>query len=211
VAELKSVLERNLPRSRQAEIKLDALRSQRRDFGIACGLSLIGGVVAIAIDPRLALGLAAIAVGTGVLCARSFWQRRELLVMLLVERDAYTIEAVRRQAARFATPKRRHRLGAWVRKLVAVADGEAHPPSTNVRVLDARIEPRRERLIKLADAFDDDAVEVHPASVALLHQLLTRPGLSPLYNVGLSEDLLDLALHRIEAGVEVTPAGQITP
>lgn len=211
MAELKSVLERNLPRSREAEARLDALRGQARDFGIACGLSLIGAVVAIAIDPRLTLGLAAIAVGTGVLCARSRWRRRELLVMLLIERDAYEIEAVRRHATRFATPKRRHRLGAWVRKLVAVADGEAHPPSTNVRVLDARIEPRRERLIKLADAFNDDAVEVHPASVALLHQLLTRPGLSPLYNIGLSEDLLDLALHRVEAGIAVAPAGQITP
>jgi hypothetical protein len=43
---------------------------------------------------------------------------------------------------------------------------------------------------------------VHPASVALVHQLLTRPGLSPLYNIGLQEDVLDLALHRVEAGVE---------
>jgi hypothetical protein len=202
VAELKSVLERDLPRSRDAELKLDALRAQGRDFGIACALSLVGVVVAAAIDARLVLILAAIACGTGVLCARSVWRRRELLVLLLAERDAYSIAAVRGRARGFATAKRRHRLGAWLRKLVAIADGEQPPPSTNVRVIDARVRPRRERLLKLADAFDDDAREVHPASVALLHQVLTRPGLSPLYNVGLQDDLVDLALHRVEAGVE---------
>jgi hypothetical protein len=202
VAELKSVLERDLPRSHEAARKLDALRSQGRDFGIACALSLAGTAVALAIEPRLALLFAAVAFGTALLCGRSLWRRRELLVLLLAERDAYAIDAVRRRASHFATAKRRRRMGAWLRKLVAVADGEQHPPSTNVRVIDARVRPRRERLLKLADAFDDDTRQVHPASVALLHQALTRPGFSPLYNVGLEEDLLDLVLHRVEAGIE---------
>jgi hypothetical protein len=202
VAELKSVLDRNLPRSHEAELKLDALRAQARDFGVASGLSVVGAAVAVAIDSRLVLILVAIALGTGVLCARAVWRRGELLVLLLAERDAYSIPAVRRRAKHFATPTRRHRLGAWLRKIVAVADGEQHPPSTNVRIIDARVRPRRERLLKLAEALDDERREVHPASVALLHQVLTRPGLSPLYNLGLDEDLVDLALHRVEAGIE---------
>jgi hypothetical protein len=202
VAQLKSVLERDLPRSEEAERKLEALRAQGRDFAVACGFSLIGVAIAVAVDQRLALALAAVAFGTAVLCARAVWRRRELIVMLLADRDAYSIAAVRRQGGRFATVKRRHRMGAWLRKIVAVADGDQHPPSTNVRVIDARVRPRRERLLKLADAFDDDGRKVHPASVALLHQMLTRPGVSPLYNVGLQEDLVDLALHRVEAGVE---------
>jgi hypothetical protein len=202
VAELKSVLDRNLPRSREAELKLEALRAQARDFGVASGLSVVGAAVAVAIDSRLVLILVAIALGTGVLCARAVWRRGELLVLLLAERDAYSIPAVRRRADHFATPTRRHRLGAWLRKIVAVADGDQHPPSTNVRIIDARVRPRRERLLKLAEALDDDRREVHPASVALLHQVLTRPGLSPLYNLGLDEDLVDLALHRVEAGIE---------
>lgn len=202
MAELKSVLDRNLPRSREAELKLEALRAQARDFGVASGLSVVGAAVAVAIDSRLVLILVAIALGTGVLCARAVWRRGELLVLLLAERDAYSIPAVRRRADHFATPTRRHRLGAWLRKIVAVADGDQHPPSTNVRIIDARVRPRRERLLKLAEALDDDRREVHPASVALLHQVLTRPGLSPLYNLGLDEDLVDLALHRVEAGIE---------
>jgi hypothetical protein len=202
VAELKSVLDRNLPRSHEAGLKLEALRAQARDFGVASGLSVVGAAVAVAIDSRLVLILVAIALGTGVLCARAVWRRGELLVLLLAERDAYSIPAVRRRADHFATPTRRHRLGAWLRKIVAVADGDQHPPSTNVRIIDARVRPRRERLLKLAEALDDDRREVHPASVALLHQVLTRPGLSPLYNLGLDEDLVDLALHRVEAGIE---------
>jgi hypothetical protein len=205
VAQLKSVVDRDLPRSEEAERKLDALRAQARDFGIACALSLVAVIVALAEDPRLALLLAAVAVGTGVLCGRSLWRRRELLVMLLADRDAFSIEAVRRQASRFDTADRRHRLGRWLRKIVAVADGEQHPPSTTVRVLDSRVRPRRERLLKLAGQFDDDSSQIHTSSVALLHQLLTRPGLSPLYNIGLQEDLLDLALHRVEAGIEPHP------
>ncbi len=207
MAELKSVLERDLPRSEEAERQLGALRSQARDFGIACALCIVGAVIAVAVASRLALLFGAVAVGTGVLCARSLLRRRELLVLLLAQRDAYSIDAVRRQASRFATPSRRHRIGAWVRKVVAVADGKERPPSTSVRVLDARVRPRRERLLKLADAFDDDAREVHPASVALLHQTLTRPGVSPLYNIGLEEDLLDLVLHRVEAGIPPGPQG----
>ena len=200
--ELKSVLERDLPPSREAEFKLGALRSQARDFGIACALSLVGALIAFAIDPRLAVALLATAVGTGALCGRSVWRRRGLLVALLSDRNSYSIDAVRRQAERFATPTRTHRLAAWLRKLVAVADGDELPASTHVRPLDARVKPRRERLLKLADALDEDARDVHPASVALLHQMLTRPALSPLYNIGLEDDLVDLALHRVEAGIE---------
>lgn len=199
---LRSVLERELPPPREAEVKLDALRAQARDFAIASVLALAGTVVAIVAEPRLAPVLTAVTVALLLLTGRSLWRRDELLTILLPARDAYSIEAVRRQAARFATGGRRRRLGSWLRKVVAVAEGEEHPPSTSIRVIDARVRPRRDRLLRLADAFDDDTREIHPASVALLHQVLTRPGVSPLYNPGIEEDLLDLALHRVEAGVE---------
>lgn len=165
-------------------------------------LAAVGTVVAVAVEPRLALILAAAAVATLVLAGRSIWRRRELLVILLPQRDAYSIDAVRNEAARFATPARRHRLGRWLRTIVDVADGLEQAPSANVRAIDARVRPRRERMLRIADAFEDDARDVHPAGVALLHQVLTRPGVSPLYNPGLDEDLLDLALHRVEAVVE---------
>jgi hypothetical protein len=199
---LRSVLERELPPPREAELKLDALRAQARDFAIASALALAGTVVAIMAEPRVAPVLAAATAAMLLLTGRSLWRRQELLTILLPARHAYSIDAVSRQAARFATGVRRRRLGSWLRKVVAVAEGEEQPPSANVRVIDARVRPRRGRILKLADAFEDDAREIHPASVALLHQLLTRPGVSPLYNPGIEEDLLDLALHRVEAGVE---------
>jgi len=199
---VRSVLERDLPPLNEVERKLGALRSQARDFLIAFGLAAVGTAVAVAAEPRLAVVLAAAALATLVLAGRSIWRRRELVVMLMPRRDAYEIETVRSEATRFATPARRQRLGAWLRQIIAVADGEQRPPSQNVRVINARVEPRRERLLRMAEALEDDAREVHPASVALLHQMLTRPGVSPLYNPGLDEDLLDLGLHRVEAGIE---------
>jgi hypothetical protein len=202
--ELRSVLERDSPPLQEAERRLDALRAQARDLAIAFALAVIGTVVAIALEPRLAPILAAAALATVVLAGRSVWRRRELLVILLPQREAYSIEAVRKEAARFATAARRHRLGQWLREVVEVADGLRPAPSANVRVIDARVQPRRERILRLADALEDDIRTVHPTSVALLHQVLTRPGVSPLYNPGLDEDLLDLALHRVEAGVDPT-------
>ncbi|MBV9604522.1 MAG: hypothetical protein JO027_05425 [Solirubrobacterales bacterium] len=200
--QLRSVLDRDLPPLQDAERKLDALGSQTRDLLIAFVLALVGTVLAAVAEPRLAVILAAAAIATLVLAGRSVWRRRELLVMLLPLRDAYGIEAVRKQAKQFVTVARRRRLGGWLREVVAVADGEQHPPSSSVRVINARVLPRRERLLRIADALEEDGRDVHPASVALLHQVLTRPGMSPLYNPGLDEDLLDLALHRVEAGVD---------
>ena len=199
---LKSVLERAAPRSPEAEAKLVVLGQQARDFIIASVLGFAGTAIAVAAVPQLALALAAAAVLALVLSGRSLWRRRELLDALLLDREAYSIEAVRHRATRFATPARRHRLGNWARTILKVSKGEELPASASVRVLSDRVLPRHERLLRIASAFEDDARSVHPASVALLHRLLTRPGLSPLYNPGLDEDLLDLALHRVEAGVD---------
>jgi hypothetical protein len=201
---LKSVLERDSPRSPEAEAKLQILRQQARDFAIASVLGFGGAVIAAAAAPQLAFALAAAGVFTLALCGRSLWRRRELLGALLLDRDAYAIEAVRHRAAHFATSARRHRLGKWARTIVRVANGEELPASANVRVLPERVHPERERLLRIADALEDDARTIHPASVALMHRLLTRPGLSPLYNPGLEADLLNLALHRVEAGVDRT-------
>ena len=38
--------------------------------------------------------------------------------------------------------------------------------------------------------------------MAIVHRMLTRPGLSPLYNPGLPEETLDEAIRRAEACVE---------
>jgi hypothetical protein len=198
---LKSVLERTAPRSPEAESRLVVLRLQARDFAIASAAAVAGTGLAVSYEPGLAVPLAAATVTTVALGCRSLWRRRELVRALMRERDAYAIDAVCREGKRFATAPRRHRLGGWLRKLVRIADGEEPPPSLSLRVIDDRVRPRRERLLRLADALEDDRRQVHPASVALLHHLLTIPGLSPLYNPGLDADLVDLALHRIEAGI----------
>ncbi len=199
---LRSVLEREVPPSRESEVQLDALRAQSRDYAVGAAVGIVGAPLVIAVQPQLGIAIALAAVAAMVLCLRSVLRRRELLRLLLRDRGAYEIATVRREGERFANPARRHRLGAWLRSLVKVADAEGVPPSLNLRAIDARVRPRRERFLRIADALEADERSMHPASVALLHQLLTRPPVSPLYNHGLDEDLLDLVLHRVEAGLD---------
>lgn len=206
---LRSVLEREVPPSQESELKLGALAAQSRDYAVAALVGFVGAPFALVAQRQLGLAIVAAAIAAAVLGLRSRLRRRELLALLMRDRGAYEIEAVRNEGERFANPARRHRLGAWLRNLVKVADAEGVPASLNLRAIDDRVRPRRERLLRLADAFETDARSIHPASVALLHQLLTRPPTSPLYNHGLEEDLLDLVLHRVEAGLDCgrPPAG----
>jgi hypothetical protein len=199
---LRSVLEREVPPSQESELRLQALRAQSRDYAIGALVGIVGAPIAIVVAPQLGVAIAVAAAAAIALCLRSVTRRRGLLALLLRDRGAYEIADVRRAGERFANPARRHRLGAWLRSLVKVADAEGVPASLNLRAIDERVRPRRERFLRIADALEADERSIHPASVALLHQMLTRPPVSPLYNHGLDEDLLDLALHRVEAGVE---------
>lgn len=207
---LRSVLEREVQPSQESDLRLKALRAQARDYAVGALVGIVGAPFAIVVEPQLGLAIVAAAVAALVLCMRSVLRRRTLLALLLRDRGAYEILAVRREGERFANPARRHRLGAWLRSLVQVADAEGVPASLNLRAIDERVAPRRERFLRLADALEADERSIHPASVALLHQLLTRPPVSPLYNHGLDEDLLDLVLHRVEAGLD-RPLGPSPP
>ena len=73
------------------------------------------------------------------------------------------------------------------------------PPMPTAAALDARVLARKERLLRVAAALDGRDDELHPAGVAIVHRLLTRPSVSPLFNPQLEEQILDDALHRVEA------------
>ncbi len=173
-----------------------------RTYGLA-GLLLAPAAAMVAfLDAHLAVALGAAAVAAAILAVATRGRRRSLLAELLRERDAYAIDDVRTAGNRFASDARRHHLAAWVRGIVGAVEGTHPEAAYNFVSLDDRVRGRRERLLALADAFESRERTIHPASVALLHQLLTRPPLSPLYNPGLDEELLDFALHRVEAGID---------
>lgn len=158
------------------------------------------GAAAFVLYPGLRVGIAVAVVGALVLPLATRLRRRALLAELVRDRRAYSIAAVREAGERFADPRRRGRLAAWLRVVVRRADGEDSHVGCTAPSLDERVRPRRERLLAIADALEAPDRPPHPASTALVHALLTRPPSSPLYNAGLDEDVLDLSLHRIEAG-----------
>jgi hypothetical protein len=184
----------------EVELRLAALRSlTRRMLAAALTLTAIAAATAL-VSTRVAISFG-VAGGAALIVAIGAQRRgRGLLSRLLWVRAAYRLDVVRAAGSDFATPQRCRRLAAGLRRVVAFGDGEFALPGY-VASLDERVLERRGRLLALADAFESPR-PIHPASVALLHRLLTLPASSPLYNPALGEDLLDLTLHEIEAGLE---------
>jgi hypothetical protein len=197
---LRSLLDRSGPPLAEVELRLASLRLRvRQMLAAAVILGAVAGA-AVAVDARAAIALGA-AAGTAV--AAAAWaqlRRRSLVFRLLGVRDAYRLEVIRNAGSAFATPQRRRRLAAGLRRLVAFGDGEFALPGYAAS-LDERVHERRMRLLALAEAFES-AEPIHPASVVLLHRLITLPASSPLYNPGLGADVLDLTLHEVEAGLD---------
>jgi hypothetical protein len=198
---LRSVLEHSVAPTSEAERRLKDLHRRAREMAVS-GLVLTAATIpaAVIIPPLgIALGTGAAAAFALALLARS--RRRSLLLALLGNRDAYWIEAVQHEGICFSSADRRQRLARWLRSVVGFADGAERLPAYSAISLTDRVLARRERLLSIADAFEATDHPVHPASVVLVHQLLTRPGSSPLYNPGLDDELLDFALNKVEAGV----------
>ncbi|MGN6380711.1 MAG: hypothetical protein ACTHNU_17300 [Gaiellales bacterium] len=196
---MRTLLDLDVPPLADAERRLADLSRQRRarmlgTAGLA-GLALAAELVM----PWLGVVLLAGAVAALVTAAIARARRRALLSTLLQVRDAYGLEAVSREGTRFATRERRGRLAAWLRRIVMSAE-QAHPrPGYTATALERRVLARKERLLAVAASLEDRDQELHPAGVAIVHRLLTRPSVSPLFNPALDELVLDDALHRIEA------------
>jgi hypothetical protein len=197
---LRSLLDRSILPLAEVEVRLASLR--RRVWQMLAAAAVFGALAAAAMpfDARTAIALGAAAGTAVVLAAWTRLRARSVVSRLLWVREAYRLEVIRKAGLSFATLKRRRRLAAGLRRLVAFGDGEFALPGYAAS-LDERVYERRGRLLALADAFES-AQPIHPASVVLLHRLITLPASSPLYNPGLGEDVLDLTLHEVEAGLD---------
>jgi hypothetical protein len=197
---LRSLLDRSVPPLAEVELRLASLRRRVRQMLAASAvLGALAGA-AVAVDPRAAIALGVATVTALVFAAWAELSSRSVIWRLLWVRDAYRLEVIREAGFAFATLARRRRLAAGLRRLVAFGDGEFALPGYAAS-LDERVYQRRGRLLALAEAFES-AQPIHPASVILLHRLITLPAASPLYNPELGEDVLDLTLHEVEAGLD---------
>jgi hypothetical protein len=200
---LRSLLDLDLPTLADAEQRLGDLATQRRRRLTAAAALGVLAVVAELLLPQFWFALAAGAGAAFAAAVAAFDRRRSLLAGLLQVREAYRLEAVSNAGARFASLARRRRLAGWLRKIVRAAEGEELHEAYSAAAIEARVLARRERLLALASALETADTDVHPAGVAIVHRLLTRPSLSPLYNPGLDEEILDVVLYRAERCVDL--------
>jgi hypothetical protein len=196
---LRSLLDLDLPPLVDAERLLAELRDQRT-WRLAGAVALMAlAVVAVVALPQVWLVPAAGAIAALATAAMAFDRRRSLLEGLVQVREAYRLEEVSQAGSRFATRERRTRLAGWMRDIIGAAEGRDVRVPYTAAALDARVLARKERLLAVAAALDGVDAELHPAGVAIVHRLLTRPSISPLFNPQLEEQILDDALHRVEA------------
>jgi len=198
---LRSLLDLDLPPLVDAERQLSDLSDQRTQRLVGAA-ALMGLAVAAAVFlPQLWIVLTAGAVAALITAAWAISRRQALLSALVQVREAYRVEAVSKAGLRFATPARRSRLAVGLRSIVRAAEGREGHPAYTAAALEERVIQRKERLLALAAALEGREEELHPAGVAIVHRMLTRPSVSPLFNPALEEHILDDTLHRVEACV----------
>ena len=198
---MRSLVDLNLPPLVDAERQLADLSDQRRQRLLGAFALTALAVAAAVVLPQVWIVLAAGAVAALVMAAWAITRRGALLSALVQVREAYRIEAVSQAGSRFATPARRSRLAVGLRSIVRAAEGREGHPAYTAAALEERVLTRKERLLGVVAALEGHEDELHPAGVAIMHRMLTRPSVSPLFNPALEEHTLDDALHRVEACV----------
>lgn len=191
---------------RDAEDRLAALRKQRREgFAGALLLPMLAAAAFFYLPFEVPVGFMAGTLAAVGLIAIATDRRRQLMAELIQRHEAYCLEPVARAGTRFASPARRERLAAWLRDIVRTADQCEVSSSYTTLAIEERVLCRRRQLLDLAAALETPDLSLHPAGVAITHRMLTRPGISPLYNPGLPERTLDDTLRRIERCIQTAP------
>lgn len=176
--------------------RLEAWRRRQREFlALAAGLAAaVAGAAAVGLGVSWPLVAGAAAAAGGGLWARS--KLRSTLTQLVAQGDAWSLPAVRVHAGRLV--ERRRRIATGLRRVISSCRDRSGD-MTLVQV--DRVDAHWQRLERLAEAFADPDVTVHPVSAALCVRMLREPVTSPLYNPRLPERELDRLLTAIEAGV----------
>lgn len=150
----------------------------------------------------IALGLGAVVLLGAGLAVRDW--RRETIVRLAVDGDAYVIPEVARYGARAAAPAQLASLSDWLRQAVATCGHR------NTWYAEDRVLAYRKEIVTLADELVAPNASVSPVSAVECKRLLTRSVQSPLYNDELPPENLWAAIFRIRAGINSADGKPVT-
>jgi hypothetical protein len=177
----------------QAERRLHELRlDEWADLGLAAtamGLALAASVL----HPPFVVPLLIGALASAVLAGRAFFRRLELSDRLLLDRDAYAIEEIRRRGEDMASMANRRALAQVVRARLTPVPGYSSSP---------RVVARAEELRALASELDDEGLSLDPVCAVRCHQLMNNYAESPLLNSLLPDEDIQVWIRRIRLGFE---------
>ena len=156
-----------------------------QDVGLG-GAALAASLAATALCPPLVMPLFVGGIAMEVLGIRAIWRHWDLVDRLADDRDAYTIPAVSKYAAREARMERRAYYAALIRSWA-----RTHR-SWTAEVTD--------ELDELAHDLENEALELDPVAAVACRRLLTDPTVSPLFGgVSRAADIRS-RIARIRAG-----------
>lgn len=178
-----------------AASRLRELRTRARLLlALVVVLAAAGGVLLAARHPGTGIPLligAAAGLGLLGLCRGD---RRRLLVALVAQGDASSIDGVSALAARLQSPRERRRIANALRAAADVGSGM----KLSLMVDPPRADRVRDRLTALAARFNDPLVHVSAQVAAISRRLLCDAQHSPLYNPHVAEEDLGRVLDLLE-------------
>ena len=171
-----------------AEAKLLELHHEEQQRIAVSAVALGASLACTAVFPPLAVPLFVGGFAIGALGVSAIWRHWDLVDRLADDGDAYLIPEVRAYAAREARMTRRRGHAALIR------DWTSSP--------DVRVAEFVDELEELADALEDEDLELDPASAMACRRFVTEPAISPLLDETSPREDVRSSLARIRAGFQ---------
>jgi hypothetical protein len=181
--------------ARQVEEAAAELRVLRHEVWEQLGLAVVAFGLALAasqLRPAFAVPLLIGGIVSLFLFVRALLRRFELVDRLVLDRDAYVIEEVRRRGDEAATMKSRRSLAVSIQGLLSQPD--LAPPG--------RVGAAARELEVLAAELDDDGLALDPASAVACARLLNDVIESPLRNPTFAPEDVRARISQILAGFQ---------
>lgn len=184
--------------SRGLEAAASEVLSLRR---LAAHRALVTGAAAVlaalvaAVDSRFAVALGVGSIAEGLLTFVVLSRRRDLLLALASDRNAYALADVRHFGASLVAPRRRLSVARTIADVLRES-GEPH----SLYVVD-RVAAEAPALVAIAQALANHATVIEPTAMAALLRLLTDSQKSPLLNPAAPSDKLGEVVAAVLAGI----------
>lgn len=179
------------------ERRLEQTRTRVREAlwvaGVCAAMAL---AAAPATTAPIALALGGGSLAGGLIALTGTLSRQDRIARLALDPLAYELPEVAAYAQRLTRHFERQRLADWILEILREA---AYYPGH--WYFTPRVIQYADELAALSDDLADPAAEIHPASAAAAHLLLTQAVDSPLYNPALPDDLLPMTIRKIRLGI----------